>query len=490
MSDRARARILRGPLVREIGRFGAPLALGMALQNAFNLLDAYLIARLPAGEAEAAIGALGICDQIAAVGAIVAYGVSTAAASLVGQRLGAKNKREAALLAWQSIWLVLGITLAFFVVGIWGAEPLVEDVIGAKGAVAHIATRYLRVLIGGGGTLFFLLHAASLLRALGSAKTPAALLVCGNALNLVLAVAWIFGEGPYPSGFGWMETVTRVLPAAKLGMVGAAWATLAARTAVLVPMIGVLFWRFRDLLVYASEARPNRALMSTVFRLAWPSSAQLVVRILALLILSSIVARFFTTETDQTAQTALGVVFRVDTIAIFVAMGWGSAAQTFVSQGLGASRVARAKKSGWVSSGFNLMTSVALCIVLVFFAKSIVGLFAPDGAAADIALDYLKVVAPAYLPLGVGIVLAHAMTGAGATRLALVVDSIAVLGFQLPVSLLMVGAVGTGLLGLFGCVSATHVLSCALYVWLYARGIWLDAYPVRERPARASGAPR
>src|SRR6185295_17633231 len=47
MSSRSASdRIVSGPLALSVARFGAPLALGMALQTTFNLVDAYLISRL------------------------------------------------------------------------------------------------------------------------------------------------------------------------------------------------------------------------------------------------------------------------------------------------------------------------------------------------------------------------------------------------------------------------------------------------------------
>lgn len=95
-------RILDGPLAWEIARFGAPLALGMALQNAFNLVDAYLVAQLPHAEAGPAIGALGICDQLAAVGTIVSYGVATATGALLSNRKGAGDAAIAGLTLTQS----------------------------------------------------------------------------------------------------------------------------------------------------------------------------------------------------------------------------------------------------------------------------------------------------------------------------------------------------------------------------------------------------
>ena len=90
--DKGESRILRGPLAWEVARFGTPLAVGMALQTTFNLVDAYLIAQLPEDEVGAAVGAIGICDQVAALGTIISFGVSTAAAALIANRKGAGDQ--------------------------------------------------------------------------------------------------------------------------------------------------------------------------------------------------------------------------------------------------------------------------------------------------------------------------------------------------------------------------------------------------------------
>ena len=187
-ADAATLRIVEGPLAREIARFGAPLALGMALQTTFNLVDAYLVAQLPHGEVGPALGALGICDQIAALGTIVSYGISTASSALLSQHQGAGDAQAVRRTAWQSLLLVGGLAVVFGVLGVGFAGTIVRDVVGAKGEVAEVATRYLRVIVGGSGSIFFLLQLTAMQRSLGSAKTPAALLVAGNVLNLLLAV--------------------------------------------------------------------------------------------------------------------------------------------------------------------------------------------------------------------------------------------------------------------------------------------------------------
>src|SRR5579872_2208601 len=149
MSDAASQRILRGPLAREVLRFGTPLALGMALQTTFNLVDAYLIAQLPLAEVDPAIGALGICDQVAAIGTIISYGISTATSALLSHHKGAGETSALQKVAWQSVLIVTWLSAMFGVLGLLLAGPIVRDVIGAKGEVAVVATRYLRVIIGG-----------------------------------------------------------------------------------------------------------------------------------------------------------------------------------------------------------------------------------------------------------------------------------------------------------------------------------------------------
>src|SRR5258705_533353 len=118
MSDRNTKRILDGPLAREVARFGTPLAIGMALQTTFNLVDAYLIGQLPPAEVGPAVGALGICDQVAAIGTILSYGVSTATSTVLSNQKGAGDTEGIKRTAWQSILVVTALSAIFAVLGL------------------------------------------------------------------------------------------------------------------------------------------------------------------------------------------------------------------------------------------------------------------------------------------------------------------------------------------------------------------------------------
>ncbi len=489
MSDAATKRILEGPLAREVARFGTPLAVGMALQTTFNLADAYLVGQLPPSEVGAAIGALGICDQVAAIGTILSYGVSTATSAVLSNQKGKNDTQGIQHTAWQSILIVLGLSALFALLGIAFAGPLVRDVIGAKGAVAAVATSYLRVIVGGSFSIFLLLQLTSIQRALGSSKTPVALMVGGNVINVFLAIVMIYGPGPSPSQFAWARPIAVALHIPHMGMLGAAWATIIARGLVLVPNVIVLAQRFKIVRPPKGARGPDPKEIKRLVGIAWPTSAQMVVRIAAMLLVNSLVARYFTTETNQTATTALGVVFRVDTMALFVAMGWGSAAQTFVGQNLGAGKDRRATRSGWLTALYDGVTNLLLVALLLVAGGGILRVFDDDPAPLAIAMQYLKVVAPSYLGLGVGVVLGNAMAGAGATRTTMYIDLAVILLLQFPLCI-VVAALGGSLASLFACVAATNVVSAIAYAVIYAREHWhtSGAHTVGDLPASLRGS--
>jgi putative MATE family efflux protein len=470
--DRRTQRILHGSLPLEVLRFGAPLALGMGLQTGFNLVDAYLIARLPPEVSGPALGAIGICDQLAALGTIVSYGISVAAASLVSRAWGSGDAGDARRLAWQSSLLVLALGLVLALVGGLGARALLEGVIGVKGQVVERGADYLTVVMGGGVTMFLMLHCASLLRAVGSSKTPMALLVLGNVLNFVFAVLFVYGPGEAPGFLSWGPPLSRALGVPRLELLGAGIATILARAVVLLPLLFFTAKRL-GLLRARPPITPNWPSLAQLLRLAWPSSAELVVRMCAMLLTHALVARAFTTVTDQSATTALGIVFRFETMALFISIGWGSAVQTFVGQNLGAQAVRRAKHSGYWAALYNMVMMALLALAYVAFATPIVSFFDAEPRVLGIAQSYLAWVAPSYVALGIGIVLGSVMQGAGAPERALVLDACVVLFVQVPASVLVLLSPAPRLTQVWSVVVLAYVSLAVTLLVSYKRGRFL-----------------
>ncbi|MGE0323722.1 MAG: MATE family efflux transporter [Polyangiaceae bacterium] len=472
LDDRARKRILDGNLWWQVLRFGAPLGLGMGLQTTFNLVDAYVISRLDDEVAGPALGALGICDLLTALGSIISYGLSIATVALMSRRHGEGDERGSRHVAWQSVLVMGALALVFLLVGVFGAETLMVDVVGAKGEVARLGTSYVRVGIGGSFTMFFLLHLTALPRALGSSKMPIAFLLGANVLNFFLSILMVYGPGKAPDVFSWGPPVAAALGIPRMELMGAIWSTVLCRAVTLLPLIYLLIRRF-GLFKREWKSRPDFRLMGRILDLGWPSSAQLVVRILAMLATQSLVNRAFTTAEDPTATTALGIVFRLETMALFMSLGWGSASQTFMGTNLGADRALRAKRSGYVTALYNALTMAFLALIYWQAGEAVVRFFDDSPVVVSQAMAYLRWVAPSYVLFGVGVVLGSAIQGAGSTRFTLLIDSSVVCLIQLPLSILAVYVYGKTQISLWQVLVFTNVLFALVYVFAYRGGRYL-----------------
>jgi putative MATE family efflux protein len=474
MDAAATKRILEGRLPLEMARFGVPVAMGMGLQVTFNLVDAYLVSRLQPEVAGPALGALGICDQLSAMGTIISYGVTTASTAMVARAAGRGDHAAVKRIVWQSLLLVGFLALVFGLVFTVFADPMVAGLIGAKGRVAELGISYLRINSAMAFTGFFLLQLTSLQRALGSAKTPMILLVVSNLLNVFLAVLFIYGPGAAPPIFSWGPPLAAVLHIPRMELEGAAWATALARTLTLIPVVVILARRFA-VMPSPGQRGPHWPTLGRLWRVAWPSSAQFVVRVVAVLITVSVVARAFTTPEDQSASTALGVALRLETWALFVSIGWGSAAQTFVAQNLGADKDARARASARWAVIYNLVFMAGLSLVYLFAAAPIIRFFDSHPEVVDDATHYLRVVGLAYLGLGTGVVFGSAINGAGATRTTLLTDLSVVVLVQLPLCALAVVLPGATQMRLWLAVAAAYLLTGAAFAAVFRWTPWMRA---------------
>jgi Na+-driven multidrug efflux pump len=298
------------------------------------------------------------------------------------------------------------------------------------------------------------------------------MLIVANVINLILAVLLVYGPGDAPPVFAWGPPVAEAFGLPRLELMGAAWATVLSRGIALIPTTWIIIRRFG---LFGQHGRGPLipAEIRRIWAIGWPTSIQLVVRILALLVTHSLVARAYTTATDQSATTALGIVFRLETMALFVGLGWGSASQTFVGQNLGAKQPERAARAGWLAMLYNAGLMALLVWAYTTWAAEIIGFFDKAPSVLNTGVEYLDWVGPSYVGLGIGIVLGSAMQGAGATRLALAIDLVVILLFQVPASLLVVFGFGWHPVRLWQVLAATYVAYAVVYTLSYRRGGFL-----------------
>ena len=465
---RSNEKIAEGKLGWTCLKFGFPLAIGMGLQTTFNLVDLYMISALDANEARASIGALGTCDNLSAIGSILSYGMSIAAGTIVSRRLGEGKEKAMHAAAWQSLILIAFLSVAFALLGLFGSSWLVYNIIGARGAVAALSTQYLSIMLTGSFSIFLLLHFVTLQRSMGSSKTPIIFLLASNVLNFLLDALLVYGPGEAPSWLSWAPLLSAMLHLPRMGLLGAAWATVIARCLTLLPLLLLMLSKYH-LFRSDSWSAPNYQLIKRIGLIGWPTSSQLVVRISAIAFINSLVNRYF----GETEIAAVAIAQRVETMALFVGLGWGSAVQTFVGQNLGSGRPLRALHSGWWMAGFNAAMMGGFAVVCLMHGTDIALWFSDDIDTISATANYLTTVSPGYIFLGVGIVLGSAIQGSGDTMLTFIVDSLVILLIQVPIALLVMNFGDQTPHTLWQVIAVTYLLFAMVYVTVYRRGSFL-----------------
>ncbi|MCA9562881.1 MAG: MATE family efflux transporter [Myxococcales bacterium] len=474
--DKRRDAILNGALAPNLVKFGLPLAIAMGLQACFNLIDLAIIGRLPNGSI--AVAALVSCDLLAVIGTIFTQGVSNAAVAIISRYFGRGDQSSLNHATWNSITVVAVLSIIFGAFGYFGAPFLTGGMVGLEGETQQIAESYLKIIVGHSWTIFFLLHLTAVMRALGDAKWPTIILIAANVLNIFLDVLFVYGPGDAPAAFAWGAPIAAALGIPRMGVDGAAWATVIAR-AVGVLWAAVLLMRYKNGPRFVrSEMRPTRAELTRLIRIGAPSSAQFLVRISGVLVVLSLVARIYE-PTNPAVATALSVCIRLDMLGLFLGLGWGSAAATFVGMNLGNQAPKRAEKAGWVAAVLNSGVMILVGLVFILFSEQIFALFLQDDST-EIALStvfsvgkqYLWIVGSSYAFIGTALVLSNALQGATDTMSSFLIDLIVIFGVQVPAMLVVTLVLDAPPNGLWACIAGANVLSAVAYALWYRKGRW------------------
>ncbi|KPJ65045.1 hypothetical protein AMJ44_11215, partial [candidate division WOR-1 bacterium DG_54_3] len=178
------------------------------LQSAFNLVDMAWVGRLGA----AALAAVSMSGTILMIVMFLMLGVGMGTTAMVARFVGAKQTPKADNAAMQS--LILGFIGSILFAGIgYYLSPWILGVLGADPEVTRLGTGYLQITFLGVIVMFYMFLISAVLQGAGDTVTPMLILAIATLINIILDPFLIFGIGFFP----------------KLGVNGAAWATVLSR---------------------------------------------------------------------------------------------------------------------------------------------------------------------------------------------------------------------------------------------------------------------
>ena len=211
-------------------------------------------------------------------------------------------------------------------------------------------------------------------------------------------------------------------------------------------------------------APPHLPTLGTIARVGLPASATGVAFSLIYVILTRTTTRFGTP-----ALAALGIGHRVESWLYMIGLGGGAAAAAIVGQNLGAGRVDRAERAGWVTLGYTSVPGVAMFLAALLVPAALAGLFTHDPLVIAESARYLRIAAAAELVLCAEVVLEGALGGAGETIPPMLTSSALTLS-RIPIAAWAAARWGTD--GIWWTISLTAIGRGLAMMVLWRWGRW------------------
>ena len=449
----AQGKLTEGPIGRNLLLFALPILGGNVAQSLNGSVNAVWVGRYLG---EAALTATANANNIMffLIGSV--FGIGMAATILIGQAMGAGDVAQARRVMGSSASFFIGLSVVIAACGQWLARHLLAAM-NTPATSLPLAEAYLRVIFLAMPLLYAFAFLSAALRGAGDSKTPFRFLLLSVALDIVLNPLLIFGIGPLP----------------RLGIAGAAWATLFAQGIALCGLLLYLRRKRHVLWLGRRDARlfvPDWTIVRALIVKGVPMGLQMVLISLAMIAMMTMVNGFGT----QTAA-AYGAALQLWTYVQMPAMAIGAACSSMAAQNVGAGRwdrVAATTRSGVL---FNFLLTGALIAPLILLDRWTLSLFLPgDSAALDIARHLNHIAVWSFLFFGVTFVVSGVVRATGAVLPPLIILGIALWGIRVPFATLLLDDLGAD--AVWWSFPASSVCAMLMSLAYYRWGRWRQAH--------------
>ena len=194
--------------LKQVIKFGAPIAFQNLLSSSLSLMDTFMIGQL---NNEAAIGAVGLAAQLTMFLFVTMFGVASAGSVFISQYWGADDmkgvKKSYGIVLVGCMVIALGLFSFVFL-----APEKAMSIYTNEPRVIEIGASYLRVVAFGYIAMGINFAFTSVLRSVGRPNIPMYSSILSVGINLFFNYVLIFGKFGFPA----------------LGVVGAAYGTVIA----------------------------------------------------------------------------------------------------------------------------------------------------------------------------------------------------------------------------------------------------------------------
>ncbi|MTI54128.1 MATE family efflux transporter [Geosporobacter ferrireducens] len=327
-----------------------PITLQNLISSALNMVDTVMIGKL--GETQ--IAAVGLANQVFFLFILLMFGVNSGCAIFTAQFWGKQDIRNVRRV--MGIALVSGISISFlFGIGAYFIPEKLLRIFTTDAVVVDMGSQYLRIV-----SFSYLITAITFVyafasRSIGQAKLPmmvsAVSLLANTGLNYLL----IFGNFYFP----------------KMGIQGAALATLIARSIELILLVGIIYGN-KDVL--AGTLKEMLAFDNKFFKKVYNTTIPVILNeglwSLGMIMYTAAYARISTE-----AIASIQIANTIQSMFMVISMGLGNSCAVMLGNVIGAERQEKAVIYGNTFCLLGIITGVVLGLKLVLLSPVILSFF-------------------------------------------------------------------------------------------------------------------
>lgn len=436
----------QGSLSTAIFLLAIPMVFEMVMESVFALIDIYFVSQVSTN----AVATIGLTESVVSLIYAVAVGISMAATAVIARRIGEGDQEGAKNAATQVIYLGLGVSIVFSLVGIYFAKEIL-GLMKASPDLIEEGYQYTQILIGGNTTIVLLFLINAIFRGAGNASYAMWVLIFSNALNIILDPLFIFGIGPFP----------------ELGVKGAAVATTIGRGSAVILQL-LLLWLGKSRVQLAlRHLKLQLAIVSNLVRISWGGIGQFLIGTSSWVFLMRIMSEF-----GSEVLAGYTIAIRIVIFCLMPAWGLSNAAATLVGQNLGANAPDRAAKAVWQTGKYNALFMGTLSILFLVWSKPIVSIFSPVEEVINTGSLCLRVFAFGYVFYAFGMVLIQSFNGAGDTKTPTYINFVCFWMFQLPLAYFSALSLEWGPVGVMISIVFAEILLTLISAYYFRLGKW------------------
>lgn len=440
--------LTKGPILKTLTKLAIPIMASYFIGTLYNITDMAWIGQL-GSKAVAGVGVGGMFTWLSqGLSSIARMGGQVQ----VAQCIGRGDREKAHGYAQVAIQLAFYMGLIFALISLIFVHQMVGFFNLTDPEAYSAAVSYTRIACGLIVFSFLAVTLTGLYTAQGDSQTPFWANLIGLATNMILDPILILGPGPFP----------------KLGVIGAAIATVTAQFIVMgIMVLGVMRQKKENVLkgIRLAAVIPGSYLKG-ICQIGIPSGIQDMTYCFISMILTRMVSGF-----GAEALATQRVGGQIESISWHTADGFAAALNAFTAQNYGAGKMDRVKK-GYRASLLTVgVWGLLVTAIFVFAPNTIARIFFHEPKAIAIAVSYLIIIGLSEAFLCVEITTIGAISGLGKTHLCSII-SILFTSMRIPLAIVL-GNTSLGLDGIWWALSSTSMIKgiifTATFFWITRR---------------------